>query len=190
MRTRLAVKAPPPYDAVRNNFRWPDHAARTLTTASLISWLQPNTVCDPACGDASILETAHRLAPIHHAYLADLSAPQIAALRPSFPHETWVGDLHGQLDRLPVVDLILLTEVLEHLEDPDEALRHARRKGVHLIASSPIGDPEMGRNHEHLWAWDTDGYGEMLRDTGWEPIATATLTFPSISGNSQIWVAQ
>lgn len=191
MRQRLAVERPPKYTGVRNNFSWADHAARTLTTGSLIAWLAPDAILDPACGDASILEASYRLRPFQHAILSDASEAQIEAITPSFPHEKRALDLFSAFDTLAtVVDCIVLTEILEHLEDPQAALRVARLRGNALVASSPIGDPESGRNHEHLWAWDVQSYGEELEEAGWNPKVVSTLQFPGEMGEFQIWVAR
>jgi hypothetical protein len=183
------VKEPPVYNAVRNNFMWADHAARTLVTGGVIGWLGPDSICDPSCGDASILEAAYRARPFGLAILADVSQPQIDALAPNFPHTKQVGDLYDGLASIETVDLVVLTEILEHLPDPDSALRLARDHARMLIASSPIGDPECGGNHEHLWAWDEEGYQDMLESAGWHVTLRSTVVLPGINGNSQIWVA-
>lgn len=194
MRQRLAVEHPPEYFAIRDNFEWADHAARTLVTAGLVAWLAPDFIWDPACGDASILEAAYKLRPFQQAFLGDISIPQIEALKVSFPHQKSVMDLTKDREIFVAAtfknNCLVLTEVLEHLEDPDGVLRQAREAFSSLVASSPIGDPELGRNHEHLWAWDEEGYEEMLRGAGWNPIAKSTVMLPGVAGNSQIWVAR
>jgi hypothetical protein len=161
-----------------------------MVTAGMISVMAPPVILDPACGDASILEVAYRYRPFEMAYLVDISQLQVDVIAPSFPHEKRRGDLYEAIDNSRRVDMILLTEVLEHLETPERALRLARLRSNLLIASSPIGDPEDGRNHEHLWAWDEEGYDEMLRAEGWEPFAKAVLTYPGSPWNSQIWMAR
>lgn len=190
MRQRLGVESPPVYNAVRSNFAWTNHAARALVTGGLIAWAAPETICDPACGDASILEAAYRLRPFKHAHLADASAPQVQSLATSFSFSSNCQDLLLTLEGPPHFDMVVLTEILEHLPDPDAALRLARQKADMLVASSPIGDPEHGGNHEHLWAWDEDGYGEMLREAGWSEVLRSTITMPGVNGNAQIWVCR
>lgn len=192
-RERLSVEKPPEYNAVRNNFSWPDHAARTFVTAGLIAWLAPDFIWDPACGDASILEASYRLRPFRQAFLSDISEPQIAALSPSFPHQKNVEDLLGGEFFIAAAfksNCIVLTEILEHLEDPAQTLRQARAAFSAIVASVPIGDPENGGNHEHLWSWDEAAFEAELRETGWTPIETSTVRLPGVGGNSQIWVAR
>lgn len=190
-RVRLAVAEPPEYTAVRDNFIWPDHAARTFVTGALIAWLAPSYICDPACGDASVLEAAYKLRPFKHATLADISEPQIAALQPSFPATWEVGDLIDVIADTSIRwDCVILTEILEHLEEPEYALRHARAHAGALVASVPIGDPEHGGNHEHLWSWDEASFESELLEAGWSPIERTTVILPGVNGNSQIWVAR
>ncbi len=161
-----------------------------MITAGMIATVAPKTILDPACGDASILEVAYRMREFEHADLWDLSQLQVDVIEPSFPHTKQRGDLFDALEIPGVFDFILLTEILEHLEDPDMALRLARLRGNYLIASSPIGDPEDGRNHEHLWAWEEDDYEQMLRDEGWDPFAKAVLTYPGAPWKCQILMAR
>jgi 2-polyprenyl-3-methyl-5-hydroxy-6-metoxy-1,4-benzoquinol methylase len=167
------------YQVVRDNFAWPDHVLRLLVTAGVVAWLQPNSVCDPACGDASILEAAHRLRPFHKAFLSDISEPQVAALRPTFPAVLEVSDAQTALERLPEnVDVIVLTEILEHIEDPGLLIRAARDRAKYLVASSPIDEQEGMGNHEHVWSWSRQSYADMLRAESWRPKTYTEIDFP------------
>lgn len=154
------------YQVLRSNEDWAIHKLRTLVTGGLIAWLKPATICDPACGDASLLQAAYRLYPFEKAYLGDISIPNIQYLQVDFSHEDHVGDATETLEVIPNVDLVILTEFLEHIPDPDAMLRLARKKASMLVASSPLG--EQGGNQEHLWGWDADGFRGMLEDAGWK----------------------
>jgi hypothetical protein len=153
------------YQVVRSNDDWAIHKLRTLVTGGLIAWLRPEIICDPACGDASLLSAAYDLRPFTKAYLGDISIPNIKHLDVRFPHEAHAGDATETLGVIPIVDLVILTEFLEHVPDPDAMLRLARRKSSMLVASSPLG--EEGGNAEHLWGWDGEGYQKMLVEAGW-----------------------
>lgn len=190
MRIRLAEE-PPIYSGTRDNFEKGDHAMRTMVTAGMIATIAPKWLLDPACGDASVLDVAYAIRPFEHAALYDISEKQIEVIAPKFPHTKEQRDINWALsDSTRHVDMVVLTEVLEHLQNPDLSLKLARKCSDFLIASSPIGDPEDGRNHEHLWAWDEEGYSEMLRAAGWEPTAKAVLTYPGQPWNCQIWLAR
>lgn len=189
MKVRLR-DAPASYDGTRDNFVSGNHAMRTLICGSMIATIAPMTILDPACGDASIVEAAHRQRPIEYALLGDISKRQIKSIAPTFSHRAEVADLLELMDRPGRFDLVVLTEILEHIEDPVMALRLARMRADFLLASSPVGDPEERANHEHVWAWDEAGYELMLRDEGWDPRAKLLLTFPGTPWNNQIWLAR
>lgn len=197
MRVRLRQKVTAAYDGVRDNFVWTDHVLRLLVTAGAVAWLKPGTICDPACGDASILVRAWQLWPFQRAFLGDLSKAQIDLLARSplpFPAEFYPGS-HAQetLDNLEQpVDVVVLTEILEHVEDPDAVLRSAREAGKALVVSSPIDETFSVGNHEHLWAWDKAGYREMLEATGWSPVAYTEIGFPApgFPYQYQIWTCR
>lgn len=174
------------YQVARSNDEWPIHRLRTKITGGIIAWQAPRTVCDPACGDASLLEAAHALHPIERAYLGDISLANITNLQVSFPHERFTRDAMQTLLEIPHVDLILLTEFLEHVEDPDAYLRQAREKADMLVASSPLD--EKGGNPEHLWGWDAGGYQQMLMDSGWRPESGTLLTLSGFT--FQIYTAR
>lgn len=167
---RWAIGGDPQFDyqVMRSNDDWPIHKLRTLVTGGLIAWMKPSTVCDPACGDASLLQAAHMLHPFQMAYLGDISRPNIENLRVAFPYRTNIADATDTLDSIPKVDLVVLTEFLEHVPDPDSILRLARSKAAMLVASSLLSEPADSDNAEHLWAWDAEGYQAMLKNTGWK----------------------
>ena len=177
MRWRLDGDPNHNYQVERHNSVWSDHVLRTQVTAGMVAWLRPTTIADPACGDASILNATYQLHPFEYAYLSDISQPNIRALHVAFAHKAWVGDVFNAIEMLEGhVDVIVLTEILEHLEDPDALLRLARTKARALVASSPIA--EQGGNPEHLWGWDLDGYQTMITEAGWQVISGITIQCP------------
>ncbi len=188
MRTRLPGNPQHDYQVARDNNTWPDHVLRYLATAAAIAWLRPDSVCDPACGDGSVVSTLNMLMPVR-AYLSDISQPSIDALRESHSRSVVCMDATERLVTLPeTVDVVILTEFLEHIEDPDAMLRVARSRANHLVASSPVS--EAGGNPEHLWSWDTDGYRTMLIATGWEPVSLQLVSFETFPYTFQIWTAK
>jgi len=72
--------------------------------------------------------------------------------------------------------VVVATEVLEHLLDP-RALLATIPPGSTLVASSPY--TETGGEHDHyeyhVWAWDMDGYRDLMRSTGWRPVEHITV---------------
>lgn len=192
MRTRLD-HGPVNYQVARDNHKWPDHEARTLVTGALIAWMRPESVLDPACGDGSIVLASMQHHNPQRVYLNDISIPSISRLKdrgllPNIDLGTY--DIEEAIVRFPNAQMLVLTEVLEHLEDPDRVLALARKHSSMLVASSP----EMRRgqtddNPEHLWQFDGVGYREMLEQAGWNVIHKTHLAFPS-QYDFGVWVCR
>lgn len=181
-------------DLVRKNLNFTDHVKRTFVTGANVAFTRPETICDPAVGDGSVLEAAYKILPSYRmAYVSDLSRPNIEHLEVSFPHKKGVGDIKHAIAMLPTrVDTIVLTEILEHLEDPDEIVALAREKADWLVASSPVEEPEDISNPEHLWSFGRDGYRDMLEHAGWNPYSYTEVGFtdPALYYTFQIWVCK
>lgn len=74
--------------------------------------------------------------------------------------------------QLPTADLYVATEVLEHLLDPHRLV--AELPGRFLVASSPYTETAESHYEHHLWAWDLDGYRQMLENAGWRVLRQET----------------
>lgn len=194
MRTRLDN---PPWDYVRH---WRDHRwdqnwierPRLWASGVALALGGPKTVADLACGDAAVVLTAHAIRPLEKVYLGDLSPDTMRKLVPDdLPFNTarMVGDIHDTITGVPEVDAFVMTEILEHLEDPDAILRLARAKARWLVASSPIVPDGRDHTAQHAWAFDMEGYREMLEDAGWRPMVWQSVNcrdHPYASG-FQVW---
>jgi hypothetical protein len=186
----------PPWDYVQHYrpIRWDSvwiERPRLWASAVALALAAPQTVCDPACGDATVVMKAHELSPISHAVLGDIS-PDTLRMIPDLPfsNEKRPGDLFETLESLDHVDAIVLTEIVEHVEDPDALLRLARSKASWLVASSPIVRAGV-RDHtdQHMWSFDQEGYRETLVAAGWTPKTwmTANCTDHPYADGFQVW---
>lgn len=194
MRERTSASFGFDYQIARSNDSWPDHIARTNVTAGLIAWLKPASLLDPACGDGSIDLMADRMYPIRKMVLADISVPSISQLKDrSLPPTVTlkVSDIDEVMRTNERFDVIVLTETLEHLEDPDGVLRRAHEKAAYVVASSPeMRSGQADNNPEHLWMFDGDGYFQMLQGTGWHPFHKTHMAFPGLEYDFQVWVCR
>jgi hypothetical protein len=70
-------------------------------------------------------------------------------------------------------NVIVMTEVLEHLSHPHEVLAWLAAptnggRGRYLVCSSPHTETAESHDACHAWAWDMVGYRAMIEAAGWE----------------------
>lgn len=76
-------------------------------------------------------------------------------------------------------DLVVMTEVLEHLVAPHDILRRLPDEGVdYIVVSSPSAENDTWHYEHHAWAWDMDGYRKLVEDAGWTIISQGEVVAP------------
>lgn len=163
----LHQRYPKPHDASR----FPDHQGRVEATIELLKLYEVNSIADLSCGNGAIARSANAEVTI----LGDLAEGYDIC-----------GPIEETILQIPHVEMFILSETLEHLDDPDLVLRTIRLKSDHLILSTPL-TPDGGedRNIEHYWSWDDSDIELMLKLAGWE--ADHYTTFDGGFYNWQIW---
>lgn len=110
------------------------------------------SAADLSCGNGAILEVLNV-----KKYLGDYA-----------PKYQYQGPLEKTIHEIPNVDIYVCSETLEHLDDPEYALKLIREKSKSLILSTPIEQWD-DTNAEHYWAYDREGVEELLTKAGWTP---------------------
>ena len=133
--------------------------------------------------DSATIELGRSLENVES--IADMSAggsritPMIASHYGVIPHLGDYGDAYGYQYRgtlqetvplIPVVDLFVCSETIEHLTDPDADLRLIRGKARTLLLTTPIWEEPHMVSHGHLWTWRREDVEKMLADVGFAPI--------------------
>jgi trans-aconitate methyltransferase len=75
------------------------------------------------------------------------------------------------VDNWPYVmdaQVYIITECLEHLHDPHTMVKNIFERGAQIIASSPAKEHAGSHDECHAWAWDMDGYAELLTKAGFK----------------------
>ncbi|MEV3859127.1 class I SAM-dependent methyltransferase [Streptomyces sp. NPDC050095] len=117
---------------------------QTRVLAEALRGTRRAAILDIGCGDGSAAATAARLLPGHRLIGVDWSQDALRRAADRAPDAVQVvrGELTGH--GLPfgdgTADAVLLSEVIEHLVDPDAALdeiRRVLRPGGHLMLSTP-----------------------------------------------------
>lgn len=138
------------------------HGIRVAWTIAVAKAWQPNgyvSVVDFACGNAAIPRAlAVGLPPV----LGDFA-----------PGYDYVGPIESSLNLWaggsPAMnaDLFVLSEALEHLDDPQGVLAAIRPHSRALLVTTPTMAPWGDSNPEHVWCWDQDGVTGLLTRAGW-----------------------
>lgn len=133
--------------------------------ARLVVALRPGvttTVTDLGCGDGSLLAMLD-LPPHVRAWGYEIGAGDVTHGRSRKLDVRQADILTGPLD---YGGLLICSEVLEHIADPAGFLK-GLPDGRVLIASSPSAEHAGWFNPIHSWAWDLNGYRDLLEGAGW-----------------------
>ena len=154
----LAAMYPAPHDA---RLYGRGHGIRVAWTIATARAWQPNgyvNTVDLSCGNAEIPRA-----------LAAVSEPMLGDLAPGYP-------FHGPLeDTIPRwaefawgtrAGLFVLSETLEHVDDPAGVLAAIRPHATSLLLTTPMM-PGGDTNPEHLWCWNRLGVEDLLAGAGW-----------------------
>jgi len=147
-----------PYD----HSGWREHRARVTLTAALAQTLVDEytvtLAADLSCGDGAVLDRLNVRFKLYGDYV---------------PGRHYAGPIEDTIGRLAAdfgkVGLFVLSETLEHVEDPDWLLAKIRIVADALVVTTPDAEDNDG-NAEHYWSWDAAEVCRMLLKAGWEPV--------------------
>lgn len=154
--------------------RQPGFAQRAKLVADLarlVCELRPDiaSVSDLGCGDGSLL---NRMPAYLERWGYELGASDVGHAVDRLGLDVRQADILRS--PLEYGDLIVASEVLEHLADPVGFLKGLPDEAdAHLIASSPSAETGEWHNSIHSWAWDLDGYRDLLERGGWRVLYQA-----------------
>jgi 2-polyprenyl-3-methyl-5-hydroxy-6-metoxy-1,4-benzoquinol methylase len=134
-------------DFIRYN---PGARHRRRHVLRFLDGLQFDSLLDVGCGNAELLRIVDARYPGKKLRGVDLSETVVAQNRRVFAHMQFdVNNIEN--DPLGVVvDVVLCTEVIEHLDHPERALRHiaaALPSGGHAVITTPTGKVHATEKH-------------------------------------------
>lgn len=143
------------------------HRDRLMATASLVAQAAMyghRTLVDLGAGDGGLLSL---LGPAINAWGYDLQPSNLDAAKKRGV-DVRLGDVvTGDIEWGSVA---VATEMLEHLVDPHGFLRRVAEHAKVLVCSSPC-DERAGSAYEfHTWAWDFEGYQNLVEQAGYKVI--------------------
>lgn len=136
------------------------------------------TVSDLGCGDGGLLQRLNAYATIE-AWGYDFQPSNAVGWGErgvvGFPVNVFDSG-HVINPNVMLGQIVVMTEVLEHLTDPHAVVRTiARQSGVrYVIASSPHTENSGSHDECHAWAWDVGGYRDLFTTARYDIIRQET----------------
>lgn len=148
------------------------HQARLISAAetamALSDQLGGVAICDIGSCDGGLLEL---IRPEYTAFGYDVIQISIKYGREVRGVDLRYGNVTGN-PKLELAPVLVCTEMLEHLKDPHGFLKELRRASIeYAIFSSPHSETAQYHEWNHAWAWDREGYANMITDAGWEIVS-------------------
>lgn len=125
------------------------------------------TLSDLGCGDGGLLSLVQD--QFDRAWGYDLQPSSAEGWPERGVTATSLDAFGADWGRVKLGDAVAMTEVLEHVADPHGVLARVRenRASRWLVASSPFTETVHNHGEEHCWAWDQQGYAQMIEGAGW-----------------------
>jgi len=147
-----------------------DVAARMVRHAA--HELELSTVVDLGCGDGGLLWLLDKVRPPLDCWGYDLQQSNVGPAVAERGVDVRYGNvLWGEMEW---GEIAVATEMLEHLVDPHEFVRRIAQHSRVLVASSPHTERHGNAYEFHTWAFDLEGYHELLEQAGFEVVAHET----------------
>jgi hypothetical protein len=144
------------------------HAAAAAVT-TMTRRYTVTSICDLGAGDGGLLS---QLSGLHiPAWGYDLQQNNVDHARVVRRADVELLDFVSQPEDIAPADLTVITECLEHLDDPHAMVRWIAEGSRYIVASSPFLETEETHDDCHVWVWDDVGYEDLLSDNGFEVVA-------------------
>jgi SAM-dependent methyltransferase len=140
------------------------HRDRLLIAAEFVKdcmKLGARTAVDLGCGDGGLLQLLKE---------TGIQAWGYDLMQTNIDHAVQVRNVDARYtdfnsDDIEYGDVVILTETLEHMIDPHKVVRELPSKFI--VASSPYNENDINHYEFHLWAWDKQGYDNLITQGGY-----------------------
>jgi len=138
------------------------HRPRLEHAAQLVRMVG-QSVSDLGCGDGGLLS----LIPDLDAWGYDFAPANVAGWDERGVRAEFLDVFGADRDKVVFGVTTVVTEVLEHLTDPHAELRWIVRHSPFIVASSPWTENDQHHDECHAWAWDQNGYRDLVEQAGY-----------------------
>ncbi|HPF99739.1 MAG TPA: class I SAM-dependent methyltransferase [Kiritimatiellia bacterium] len=151
---------------------------RRRIVGDLIRRVPHNRILDLGCGDGSLIAELSRHIKAEFTG-ADISGPAIEIARRNVPQATF-QQLDLSATSLPGrYDVVVLSEVLEHIEDDEAVLRQVAAVAPHVVISVPGGPADkVDRRYGHFRNYAGDLLPRKLDTAGFDLVYYRRWGFP------------
>lgn len=157
----------------------PWHADRLHQAAKFIRQVAPASVVDLGCGDGGLLSLIKDIP----SWGLDFQDSNQAGWIERGVTGTLCDVFNDRPADLKWGELAVMTEVLEHLDNPQDAVRWVGEHVKYVVASSPDNETPLAceADHDsHLFAWDWDGYEKLFTDAGFVIVDHALIDWSQV----------
>ena len=150
------------------------HRERLLRAAELVETAAASipdgstTVSDLGCGDGGLLSVVGKSAHVADCWGYDFQPTNQAGWAERGVKATAYDVFNGDRSQVALGDISVMTEVLEHIADPHGTLRWVGMHSAYVVVSSPAIENDIFHDECHAWAWDFDGYRELVEGAHFE----------------------
>lgn len=151
------------------------HHGRMVTALDLVARVAnsfvPINVVDLGCGDGGLVSLIKKLNNVERVRGYDFQPSNSAGwIERGVTENCSALNFVENWSEVVPADVYVITEVLEHLEDPHGMVRYIHDRGAAIVCSSPWMEYEGNIDACHAWAWDMPGYKQMLTNAGFNVI--------------------
>ena len=158
----------------------------------IIGNLKAETILDAGCGEGFTLVRLQNLGSAKRLEGIDYSLEVIALGKKMHPALILrQGDINIMPYNNNCFDLVICSEVLEHLEYPQKALKEIERVSKRYCLLSVPNEPffmianllrgknlsRLGNDIEHINHWSSKSFEKFVKENGWKPLVIKT-SFP------------
>lgn len=126
------------------------------------------TVSDLGCGDGGLLSVLKETGKFASCWGYDFQPTNQAGWAERGIEATAYDVFNGDRSKVALGDITIMTEVLEHIADPHGVMRWVGKHSQYVVVSSPAIENDIFHDECHAWAWDFEGYRELVESGHFE----------------------
>lgn len=143
----------------------------------IVDGLKVESILEVGAGEGFVMDLLHRRMPLVKLRGLDVQPEFVAEGKRLFPQlDLQIGDIYHLPEADKSWDLVIASEVLEHLEDPDRALEELKRVSKKYVLLSVPSEPwfrglnfargkhwkRLGNHPEHINTWTKSSFTSLV----------------------------